>query len=701
MPKGKSPNSWKITIWLGLAWVLLLFAMAFAGTGAYVTIVPRTMPGKYLFCLDGKANNEALYAEFEGKLAEEVADRRLFTIAPLGGSPKIVTRSWLEEKTLNLDRRIVFYRLVPEVRHEGFYWMFTFMGSLTIQEEAPEEDILAYVSSTITPVQGKAENDPVAIRQGLALLAKSLLDKTSQQICWYQRWLWVATVCFLITTWLTWKKYKNIKQFEVDFAVCKSAMSTGNIMAAQQQLQKTYRLNPSDPRLYELFQEAIKKSEALRNVEKPAAEERKPNNDRLIAELKKYQQNGFWSWDELEKAKNKVPLDKSQQELWELKDWFAETRALCERLYDFPPHAYQLTCAQCTQPIGGKQWAWIRPIRPLAAPVVPVYHLDCLQKSGLTVSELPGLSAESAGVSFFAHLRKDEFGDYYLIQNNQGSYRLLHYLSTLASQLDKGDFEQRFQRAGRILETFHGRGVVKPTDLKQTERGHWYYTTAYVPSLTLRQVMTFRGKNHLLEEHKTGTLLYWLAQILQNFHAGEIVHRDIKPERILCATGVPALFLNGFFLLKCQQQDLSFTKTSGNATPIEMDGQPDQNMIDITMPYTALGAPAYVAPEQEINAVEAGPKADVWSWGTIAYELLTGVSYRKQEHPNVSAMSRYNPLEAISRSKLCEIVQAALQPDVTKRVTAAAIVQEMEKLAKDNNPGSCFSSQCPYKLDTV
>ena len=78
-----------------------------------------------------------------------------------------------------------------------------------------------------------------------------------------------------------------------------------------------------------------------------------------------------------------------------------------------------------------------------------------------------------------------------------------------------------------------------------------------------------------------------------------ILHRDIKPSNILrMADGTPKL------------SDFGLARLSGGPT--------------VTLTGTALGTPAYMAPEQFSEAHRVGPEADLCSLGKTLYFLLTG-----------------------------------------------------------------------------
>lgn len=103
-------------------------------------------------------------------------------------------------------------------------------------------------------------------------------------------------------------------------------------------------------------------------------------------------------------------------------------------------------------------------------------------------------------------------------------------------------------------------------------------------------------------------LLSGLCAALERVHSVAVAHRDLKPENIFLREG-GALSLLDFGLARFLD------------TPRE---DPAQGAVELTRTGERLGTPLYMAPEQCLDAREAGAAADIYALGILLFELLTG-----------------------------------------------------------------------------
>jgi serine/threonine-protein kinase len=131
--------------------------------------------------------------------------------------------------------------------------------------------------------------------------------------------------------------------------------------------------------------------------------------------------------------------------------------------------------------------------------------------------------------------------------------------------------------------------------------GLLYYVMPYIEGQSLRARLR---EEPGLSVGEVIRLLRNLAAGLAYAHGRGIVHRDIKPDNVIVSGGVAVVL------------DFGVSKALAASTEIPADG--------ITGAGLAIGTPRYMAPEQVVADPRIDPRADLYSFGVLAYELLTG-----------------------------------------------------------------------------
>ncbi|HWB12309.1 MAG TPA: serine/threonine-protein kinase [Pirellulales bacterium] len=162
----------------------------------------------------------------------------------------------------------------------------------------------------------------------------------------------------------------------------------------------------------------------------------------------------------------------------------------------------------------------------------------------------------------------------------------------LASPADVARFRSEAAAAAR-LEHAH---IVPVYEVGECD-GQPYFVMKYVEGTTLAR----RLAEGPLPPQEAAELLMPVCLAIQFAHAHGILHRDLKPSNILI-----------------DREDRAHVTDFGLAKQVTADGA-------LTRSGAVLGTPSYMAPEQAAgNRGQLGPASDVYSLGTILYQMLTG-----------------------------------------------------------------------------
>ena len=236
---------------------------------------------------------------------------------------------------------------------------------------------------------------------------------------------------------------------------------------------------------------------------------------------------------------------------------------------------------------------------------------------------------------------------------------------------------ERLVHEARAASALNHPNIIIVHDLGESD-GTLFIATELVDGETLRAWAGARPRT----PSEILRLMRQATAALQVAHAAGLVHRDLKPENLMVRR-------DG--LLKILDFGLVRSLT------------PEESGRTATMPGTVLGTPPYMSPEQVLGQA-AGPSSDLFSLGTILYELLTG------KHPFggdsiVDTMHRIlhetpDPPSRVNHALTSDfdfVLAKALSKDPTRRHASAADFDvDLETLEC-----GCGTSAATGKLDAA
>lgn len=221
---------------------------------------------------------------------------------------------------------------------------------------------------------------------------------------------------------------------------------------------------------------------------------------------------------------------------------------------------------------------------------------------------------------------------------------------------DDLQFERRFRREMRILKELNHPGILRILDYGDWN-GQLYIAMEFIKGRTLRNRLA--GQAQPFDEFMAS--YRQILQAMEYAHSKGIVHRDLKPDNIMM-------------------------RDDGRVVVMDFGLARGENYSAITVSGTAMGTPAYMAPEQ-IQEGGQDSKTDQYALGIIAYEMLTGeVPFQDRIAAHVLFKHLSDPprppgeLRSDLPPELERIILKMLEKEPEKRFSSLSEVEEaMEK----------------------
>ncbi len=222
----------------------------------------------------------------------------------------------------------------------------------------------------------------------------------------------------------------------------------------------------------------------------------------------------------------------------------------------------------------------------------------------------------------------------------------------VAIKVSDQKFSERFEREARVISSLNHPNICTLFDV-----GPNYLVMELVEGQTLSE----RIKEGAIPLEESLNIARQIADALEAAHEKGIVHRDLKPGNVIVKEDGSVKVLD-FGLAK-----VAPTAKSASDSP-DPELSPTISMA-ATQAGVILGTAAYMAPEQARGKV-VDKRADIWAFGVVLYEMVTGKKLFKGEDltDTLASVIKSDPDLSAAPPELRPLLAKCLEKDPRKRL---------------------------------
>jgi serine/threonine-protein kinase len=180
------------------------------------------------------------------------------------------------------------------------------------------------------------------------------------------------------------------------------------------------------------------------------------------------------------------------------------------------------------------------------------------------------------------------------------------------------DLSARFLLEARAAARLKSAHVARVLDADMLDDGLLFIVMELLEGRDLSDVIGADGPMPLVD---AADIMLEALEGLAHAHAAGLVHRDLKPSNLFLAEQA-----DGSAVVKVL--DFGISKSTL--------GRFGEKLVTLTNAGKLLGSPGYMSPEQMRDSSKVDVRSDVWSMGTVFFEMLTSV--RPWEGESASAV---------------------------------------------------------------